>query len=59
MKQTFTREEVKAILKEIYTNDYDTPLYAWAELNGLDRELAIYTATNEYMETSNLVQENN
>ena len=59
MKKTFTREEVKAIIKDIYTGDYDSPMYAWAEFNGLDRELAIYTATNEYMEISKLLQESN
>ena len=55
MKKTFTREEVIAIIKDIYANYYDNPINLWAGANGFDKELAIYTATNEYMEISKLL----
>lgn len=59
MKQIFTREEVIKIITNIYKNNYDYPMFAWAEYNGFDREEAIRTATDEYVATSILLEENN
>lgn len=59
MKESFTREEVIKIIRDIYTHDYDHPIYAWAEFNGFDREEATRTITDEYIATSVLLEENN
>ena len=59
MKYTFTREEVIKIIANIYKNEYDFSIYSWSIANGLDKEEAIRTATDEYVATSILLQENN
>lgn len=59
MKESFTREEVIKIIKNIYKNEYDYSLSKWAVDGHFDREQAVQMATDEYVATSILLEENN
>lgn len=59
MKESFTREEVIKIITNIYNNEYDYSVANWAIDNRFDREQSIRMATDEYVATSLLLEENN
>lgn len=49
MKESFTREDIKNILKTVFNSEYNYGINNYAKDNGFEKEQAIETATQETM----------